>query len=57
MTKADDIQPDGYEGYARFCLALAAKAPDRRNRLVLREMAAAWLNLADGSAPPRQAGE
>lgn len=51
MTNDDKPPHDDYEAYARFCLDLAAKAPDRRTRLVLREMAAAWLNLAGDAAP------
>lgn len=53
MTKRDAPRQDDYdyEAYARFCLDLAAKEPDRRHRLVLREMAAAWLNLAESAAP------
>jgi inactivated superfamily I helicase len=54
MTDSDAPPPDaarqnGFEAYAKFCLDLAAEVPDRRRRLVLREMAAAWLNLADGT--------
>lgn len=53
MTEPDHSPPHGnsYEAYARFCLDLASKQPDRRHRLLLREMAAAWLNVADGTAP------
>lgn len=51
MTKDDDHPHDDYHLYARFCLDLAAKLPDRSNRLLLREMAAAWLTLAENASP------
>ena len=53
MTESNDPRHDGhsFEAYARFCLDLAAKEPDRGHRLVLREMAAAWLNVTDDTAP------
>jgi hypothetical protein len=52
MTMPDDSRQDDHDYviYARFCLDLAVKEPDRAHRLLLREMAAAWLNLTD-SAP------
>lgn len=51
MDKTDDTQQSDYDDYARFCLHLAAKLPDRSSRLVLREMAAAWLTLATAVTP------
>jgi hypothetical protein len=51
MDKNNDTQQNDYDDYARFCLHLAAKLPDRSSRLVLREMAAAWLTLATAVTP------
>jgi len=47
---------DQYETYARHCLSLTAHVRDRSSRLLLREMAAEWLNLTahlsgDGALP------
>jgi hypothetical protein len=36
-----------YRIYAEQCLMLAAMLPDRESRVLAREMAAEWLNLAD----------
>jgi hypothetical protein len=50
VTDTDHARQTDYDGYARFCLELAAQTPDRATRLQLREMAAAWLNLSAGAA-------
>ena len=46
MADPDFNRGDQYETYAQHCLLVAARAPDRASRLMLREMAAEWLNLA-----------
>ena len=56
MTDLIFNHSDQYETYARHCLLVAARTPDRDSRLILREMAAEWLNLAasvlhDGRQP------
>jgi hypothetical protein len=38
---------DDYVRYAEECLALTKLAGDRSTRVVLREMAAEWIKLAD----------
>ena len=48
MANPDDTTD--YDTYAQFCLKLATQTPDRPSRLMLREMAAQWLNLS-ASAP------
>jgi hypothetical protein len=39
-----------YEAYARHCLNVVAKIPDQASRMIHREMAAEWFNLADQAA-------
>jgi hypothetical protein len=39
-----------YVRYAEHCLAMAKIAPDRKSRIIQREMAAEWLNLAGPAA-------
>jgi hypothetical protein len=39
-----------YVGYATHCLELAEAATDQKSRMMLREMAAEWLKLAEKSA-------
>ena len=58
MTDSNDDQSTDYQSYARFCLKLASQMPDRNSRLVLREMAAQWLQLSDAGdrAPQRHDG-
>jgi hypothetical protein len=36
-----------YTRYAEHCLALVKISPDHESRIILREMAAEWLRLAD----------
>jgi hypothetical protein len=36
-----------YALYAEHCLKMARIAPDQKSRIIQREMAAEWLNLAD----------
>jgi hypothetical protein len=36
-----------YERYAEYCLKAAPLATDREVRVILREMAAEWLKLAE----------
>jgi hypothetical protein len=43
-------KPDKHKDYARYaehCLAMAKIASDQSSRILLREMAAEWLRLAD----------
>ncbi len=47
MTKSNGTPGNDYDSYAQFCLKLAAQTQDRPSRLMLREMAAQWLNLLD----------
>jgi hypothetical protein len=56
MTDPVFSHSDQYETYAQHCLSVATHTPDRASRLILREMAAEWLNLAaalvhDGRQP------
>lgn len=55
MTDSVFNHGDQYDSYARHCLSVAARTPDRDSRLILREMAAEWLKLAasvlDGRHP------
>ena len=46
-----------YRAYALFCVDLAKTCPERDSRVVLREMAAEWLRLADtvSNAPTNEA--
>jgi len=55
MAISDDTIGTDYNSYAQFCLKLATQTPDRPARLILREMAARWLALADAipAAPKR----
>jgi hypothetical protein len=39
-----------YVGYAKHCLQAAARLPDRKTRIILREMAAEWTALAGQAA-------
>jgi hypothetical protein len=39
-----------YANYAKHCLEIARKIPDRESRVVHREMAAEWFKLADQAA-------
>jgi hypothetical protein len=39
-----------YVSYAQHCLKIAGKISDRESRVVHREMAAEWFNLADRAA-------
>jgi hypothetical protein len=43
-----------YIDYAQHCLKMAAQLPNRESRVILREMAAEWTNLA-GQAAERPA--
>jgi hypothetical protein len=38
-----------YVGYAEYCVKLTKQTRDWETRLILREMAAEWLRLADGA--------
>ena len=50
---AENIRHKEYVSYAEHCLAMAKIAPEHDSRVVLREMAAEWLRLADTIQPPR----
>jgi hypothetical protein len=39
-----------YADYAKHCLEVAGKIPDRKSRVIHREMAAEWFKLADQAA-------
>jgi hypothetical protein len=54
MTAPVFNRGDQYDTYARHCLTVAARTPDRDSRLILREMAAEWLNLAASVPEGRQ---
>ena len=43
-----------FEAYAEHCLKTLRHVPDRKNRLLLREMAAEWLNLAAAVSPANE---
>jgi hypothetical protein len=45
MTDLVLASSEQYETYAQHCLSLAARMADRDSRVILREMAAEWLNL------------
>jgi hypothetical protein len=51
---ADDKQ-SLYLAYAEYCLKLVRTVGERENRVVLREMASDWLNLADRETDPLRA--
>lgn len=44
--KRKEIKLREYIAYAEQCLRAVKSIPDRRSRLLFREMAAEWLNLA-----------
>ena len=46
---------ESYKSYAAHCLLLAKQAPGREAKLVLLDMARAWLLLADQSLKNDQA--
>jgi hypothetical protein len=50
-SMAENIKHDEYVRYAEHCLAMAKIAPEHESRVVLREMAAEWLRLADTQLP------
>ena len=52
MAIGKNDKHDEYTRYAEHCLAMAKIAPEHESRVVLREMAAEWLRLADAQ-PPR----
>ncbi len=45
IRKAD--KREEYERYAEHCLAMVKMASDQPSRILLREMSAEWLRLAD----------
>jgi hypothetical protein len=47
MAIRKNNKQEEYVRYAEHCLEMAKIAPDQESRVVLREMAAEWLKLAD----------
>jgi hypothetical protein len=47
MSIAADDKQNLYLEYAEYCLKLVKTAEPRQSRVVLRQMAADWLHLAD----------
>jgi hypothetical protein len=45
-TRSKTGKPEAYERYAELCLDMVGRATLLEDRVVLREMAAEWLNLA-----------
>jgi hypothetical protein len=54
ISKADKAIE--YVDYAKHCLNIAQMIPDREARIVLREMAAEWANLAGQAAGEEASG-
>jgi hypothetical protein len=50
MVDRSNEKREQYVDYATHCLQLAKVTTDRESRAILREMAAEWLKLAEGSA-------
>jgi hypothetical protein len=55
LPKSKKTQLKDYVAYAQHCLKTVKSIPDRRSRILFREMAAEWLNLAATVAPVRNA--
>jgi hypothetical protein len=55
MSLPDDDKQSLYIAYAEHCLKLVRSVGERESRVVLREMAADWLNLAGREAGPLRA--
>jgi len=47
------VMSDRYVDFANHCLQLAASTTDTQSRLMLREMAAQWLELAEQALSSR----
>jgi hypothetical protein len=47
MTVQQVVLTDRYVDFANHCLRLATSTDDRQSRVILREMAAQWLELAE----------
>jgi hypothetical protein len=47
MRDREATKPEKYVDYANRCLQLAKEATDQYSRVLLREMAAEWLRLAE----------
>jgi hypothetical protein len=48
MAAGTSDKHDEYMRYAEHCLAMVKVAPEHESRVILREMAAEWLRLAEG---------
>jgi hypothetical protein len=47
MQNRKPAKSDQYVDYANHCLALATATLDEKSRVILRSMAAEWLDLAE----------
>ena len=54
ISKAD--KANEYVGYAKHCLKIAEALPEHESRILLREMAAEWMKLAQVTAEDASLG-
>ena len=50
MTIPKSDKATEYMAYGKHCLKVVAKIPDQASRVIHREMAAEWFNLAEQAA-------
>jgi hypothetical protein len=53
MRAPKSAKCDEFVGYANHCLALASTTANNESRLLLRQMAAEWLELAEAALQRR----